>query len=293
MKIIDFVRQIAPSFRRDDVAEKLRLLRECLEEQTLPPYRALLEEPIAGKSKAVQDYEKEFARYVHTQHRGNWIEVTNKVLTNISANMSVFESLVEKNYAKDIIASGVTFKKAEILRVIAFADFVVTYSRQHLLYMLAAEANVEAKTLQNGKERPLPELTWLNVNKVGYFKAMGVMAMSGKELVDAISDIPEVIINEDSATSVEQTIGKVKVDPFAANLIPVTWNPFYYIGVRMANRELARINRAKQEKRALEFRLEQLRQQKRGEHDAKLEKTIEFYEDEVNLLMAKIAKYEE
>lgn len=292
MNIIDFVRQMVPSFKRDDVAEKLRMLREALEEQTLPPFQLAADSALKGKSKAMQDYEREFSRAVDTPFRGTWLLVTQQVLLNISSLLPTLENAVEKNYAKDIVGSGLTFKKAEILRLIALADFTVTYARQHLLYMLAAEANVEAKTLQQGKERPTPELAWLTDNKAGYFKALSVLSMKGQDIFNHLEAIPEVIINDESVTTTEQTIGKVRLDPLAAGLIPITWNPFYFIGVRAANRENARINRAKQEKRALEFRLEQLRQQARGENDAKLEKTIEFYENEVNVLAAKIAKYE-
>jgi hypothetical protein len=293
MKIFDFIRQMAPVFRREDVSEKLRMLRIYLEDQTIPAYENYLTSGIKVKSKAIVEFEKQFVKNVHTQFRGNWAEVTLAVLKNISANLSAFETLADKNYAKDILSDAITFKKAEILRIFAIADFVVTYSRQNMLFLLATEANVEARTLPAGKERPLPELTWLEENQQGYFKSFPVMALKGSELLAALNSIPDIVVNEDSLATSEATIGAVKLDPLASGLIPIVWNPFYALGVRMANRENLRMDRAKAEKRAMEFRLEQLRMQERGENDARLEKTIAFYEQEVNLLASKIAKYEE
>lgn len=293
MKIIEFIRQLAPVFRREDLIEKMRMLRIDLEDQTIPAFQGLVEAGIKNKSKVVVEFEKAFAKTVRTHYKGDWAEVTLQILQNISANLSIYESMIDKNYAKDIIASGITFKKAELLRLFAIADFVVTYSRQNLLYLLAAEANVEARTLQMGKERPMPELNWLAANQLGYLKSMQIMAMRSADQVNAMNEIPDIIVNEDSLTTADATIGSLKLDPFAASMIPISWNPFYHMGVRLANRENMRIDRAKNEKRALEFRLEQLRMQGRGEQDARLEKTIEFYENEVNLLAAKIAKYEE
>lgn len=293
MKILEFLRQMVPSFKREDVTEKLRQLREALEDQTIPPHEQLVAEPVKARSKPMQDYDKAFAKAVDTPFRGNWAEVTLAVLRNILANVGFFEALVDKNYSRDIIAAGITFKKGEILRLIAIADFTATYARQQMLYLLAAEGNVDAKTLQVGKERPLPELKWLEANRAGFFRCLNLMALKSADLSKALDDIPDMIVNEDTAVNAEQTVGAVKLDPFATGLIPITWNPFYYIGVRMANREKARMDRAKNEKRAMEFRIEQLRLQARGESDAKLEKTIEFYEDEVNILAAKIAKFED
>ncbi len=292
MKILQFVREMVPSFRRDDVAEKLRMLREQLEDQTIPVFEQLVGDGFAGKSKAAQDFERAFKKTVNTRFRGEWTEVTLEVLKNISANAPFFESLVEKNYSRDIVASGVTFRKAEILRLIALADFVTTYARQNLLYLLAAEGNLESHSLPNGKERPLPELKWLESNQNAFLRALNIMALKREELAEALDKVPEILINDESVITAEQTYGAVALDPFANNLLALNWNPFYWIGVRMANREKLRMDRAKNEKRALEFRIEQLRLRKQGQADAKLEKTIEFYEDEVNLLAAKIAKYE-
>jgi hypothetical protein len=293
MNILEFVQQMVPSFKRDDLAEKLRMLRIFLEDQTIPAYQGFIETGIKAKSKNLVEFEKEFNKTVHLQVRGQWAEVVLATLQNISSNLSLFETLVDKNYAKDIIASGITFKKAEILRIFAIADFFVTYSRQNLLYLLASEANVEARTLQAGKERPLPELSWLDANKAGYFRSFAVVAMKAADLQRMINDIPEIVITDESVSTTSSTVGSLKLDPLASSMIPITWNPFYYIGVRMANREAARIDRAKNEKRAIEFRLEQLRMQARGENNARLEKTIEFYEQEVNILAAKISKFED
>jgi hypothetical protein len=293
MKILEFIQQLAPCFKRDDLAEKLRMLRINLEDQTIPAYQNFIDSGIKIKSRNLVEFEKEFDKNIKLPFRGSWAEVTLHVLQNISANLSLFETLAEKNYARDIIATGITFKKAEILRLFAIADFVVTYSRQNLLFLVASEANVEARTLQSGKERPLPEMSFLEANKVGYFRCFPVMSLKATDIQSKLNDIPDIVVNEESSNTTASTIGSVKLDPMGNSMIPITWNPFYYIGVRMVNREAARMERAKNEKRAIEFRLEQLRMQARGENDAKLEKTIEFYEQEVNLLAARIAKFED
>lgn len=293
MNILSFVQQMAPCFKRDDLAEKLRMLRIDLEDHTIPAFQNFIDSGIKIKSRNLTEFEKEFDKNVKLQFRGTWAEVTIHILQNISGNLAMFETMVEKNYARDIIATGITFKKAEILRLFAIADFIVTYSRQNLLYLVASEANVEARTLQVGKERPLPELSWLGANRLGYFRALPTMALKAADLQAKINEIPDIVINDESVMTTATTVGSLKLDPLASSMIPITWNPFYYIGVRMVNREATRIERAKNEKRAIEFRLEQLRMQARGENNAKLEKTIEFYEQEVNLLAAKIAKFED
>lgn len=294
--ILQFLRSLTPSFKRDDLVEAIRQLREGVVDQTLPPFQTTLADfPSAQfKSKVAQDYAKNFDRFVDTSYRGNWLVVTNAVLTALPDHIDRLLAAANKAYGSTISVAGINYQKATILQLLAITDFAVRYSRQMLLYVLAAEANVKAKTLATGKERPQPEINWLEQNQRAYFTVLGVLSVKGQDLIQDLFNIPEVTITDENVDTVEETVGIAKVDPFGFNLLPATnWNPFFFFGMMWANMQIARWERAKNEKRALEFRLEQLRGQKVDREDAKLESTIAVYENEVNKLAAKIAKLEE
>lgn len=292
MKILQLIQGLLPSFKRDEVADEVRALRESLEDYTIPAFEGVEKSALKKKSKVIQDYEREFSRHVKTGFRGDSFQVTRQVLEAMRGLISYLENAVEKTFSRDIIVAGLTYRKAEVLRLLTLADFTVTYARQNLLYLMAAEGNVDAKTLPAGKERPAPELKWLVDNRRAFFDCLALMAIKPSEIDRLISNIPDITVNNESEVIVAQTRSKIELDPLGANLIGIQWNPFYALGVRRANRRHARTQRAKNEKRAIEYRLEQLYRQQEQQPDAKLEKTISFYEAEVDSLASMIAKNE-
>lgn len=295
MNVLQFLRSVLPSFKRNELSEKIRQIRDELVSHTLPPFDSAVND-FKGKgfkSKPVVAFEQEMLKAVNVPHRGSWLEITHQVLKNLQGNFDYLDGLVEKNYSHDIVVSGITFKRAQFLQYIAVASFTVDYARRFLLYALACEANQVAKSLPEGRERPLPEIKWLTDNRMAFFRSLSVMAITEKDLSHMFEQIPDIVVSEDSAQTVAQTIGRHKVDPMNFNIIPIGANPFHFIGVRWANWQATKYQRAKEEKRALEFRLEQLRGQRADVNDPRLEKSIEYYEGEVDRLAARIAKMEE
>lgn len=295
MQVLQFIRSLAQSFQRNDITENLRLLREDLVNQTLPLYETALAD-LGGKqlrSKVGQDFIKKFNQSVDTPFRGDWLAVTVATMKVLQNNLDTLENLVEKNFARDVVIAGMTYQKAQILQYISYAEFFSQYARQVLLYITAAEANVQAKTLQPGKERPVPEIEWLQNNQDSFFRIFRIVVIKSTDLTKLLESIPEITITEESGPLVAQTQGPSKIDPLQFGLISLNWNPFYKVGVKWANYKIDKNNRAKAEKRAIEFRLEQLRKQASGQPDPQLELVISNYEEQVNKLAAKIAKFEE
>lgn len=295
MNVLQFLRSMLPSFKRNDVSERLRVIRDELVNQTLPPYETASNDlrSQSSKSKVFVDFDKAFVKGVGSPFRGNFLDQTVQILKNLQSNFDYIENLVDKNYSQDIVVAGITYKRAQILQYIAIAGFAVDYSRRVLLYVLAAEANIKSRTLPDGKERPLPEIKWLETNRGAYFRAMTVLAVKEKDLATMFDNIPDITVSDDVEMTADATLMRHKVDPMNFNVIPIGVNPFHFIGVRWANWQVAKYQRAKEEKRSLEFRLEQLRGQRSGEEDPRLEASISYYEDEVNRLASKIAKMEE
>lgn len=295
MNVLQFLRSMLPSFKRNDVTERLRVIRDDLVNQTLPPYETAASDlrNASMKSKVFIDFDKAFSSGVDSTFKGSFIDQTHLILKNLQVNFDFIESLVDKNYSQDIVVAGITYKRAQILQYIAIAGFAVDYARRVLLYVLAAEANVKAKSLVDGKERPVPEIKWLETNRGAYFRAMTVIAVKERDLAAMFDNIPDITVSDNVEETADATLMRQKIDPMNFNVIPIGVNPFHFLGVRWANWQVAKYQRAKEEKRALEFRLEQLRGQRSGEEDPRLERSIAYYEDEVNRLAAKIAKMEE
>jgi hypothetical protein len=294
MRIFDFLRNLVTSFSKDEVKEKLRLIAQAVHE-TMSTYLTaseILGKP-AFKSKAGKEFDTAFKRSVKAPYRGTTIEVIYQVLLNLDSIADLLVSLVEKNYNKDITVDGITYKRAEIIRVLGFMDFTVTYARQLLHYILVTEANVQAKTLPDGKECPKPEIEWLKENQETFFRLINTFATKDREFIKKIEDIPEIGVGADDEHTIVPTVGIQRLDPLKNNFVPGVTPMFMSIGIWWTQMQVARYERMKEDIRCIEFRIEQLRLQAQGKNDPQLEKTIARYEEFKNDLAQDIAKAEQ
>lgn len=292
MKLLNLITSLLPSFKRDEVVNEVKALREDLEENTIPVFEALVKEPAMKKSKVVQEFDKDLQRGLNGIVRGNFAEITNVGLGAVRGLISYLENAVEKTFSRDIIVAGLTYRKAEILRLIMYVDFFVTYTRQNALYLLAVECNADTKSFPPGKERPLPEIKWLLENRAAYIQCFKMLMIKPSEIDRMLQSLPEIVINQENDQINAAIRPGTMLDPLGGNFINIHWNPFYAMGVRRANKRHARTQRAKNEKRAIMYRIEQLHRLNRGEQSPDLEKTISIYEQEVDRLAAQIAKDE-
>lgn len=291
-RILDFLRTLTPSFTKDEVKEKLRLVAQALQ-KTITVYLSAADAFKDGyKSQAGKAFDADFKRSVKTNLRGNPIEVIQQILQNISSLGDLLSGLVEKNYNKDVTVEGLTYKRAEILRTLGFMDFTTTYARQLLHYLLASQANVQAKTLPAGQERPRPEIDFLTQNQLAFFTLLITFALPANEILKKIDGIPDIGVGENDETTIHPTVGIMRLDPMKNNFIPHVTPMFMNIGIWWAQRQVARYERLVEDVRVIEYRLEQLRLQAAGKEDAQLERAISKYEEYLNDLAEKIAKAE-
>jgi hypothetical protein len=291
-RILDFLRTLTPTFTKDEVKEKLRLVAQALS-KTIAVYLSAANAFKDGhKSQAGQAFEANFKRSVKTNLRGNPIEVIQQILQNISNLGDLLSALVEKNYNKDVTIEGLTYKRAEILRTLGFMDFTTTYARQLLHYLLASQANVQAKTLPAGQERPKPEIEFLTQNQAAFFTLLITFALPANEILKKIDAIPDIGVGDNDEITIHPTVGLMRLDPLKNNFVPVVTPMFMNIGIWWAQRQVARYERLVEDVRVIEYRVEQLRLQAAGKEDAQLERTIAKYEEYLNDLAEKIAKAE-
>jgi hypothetical protein len=291
-RVLDFLRSITPTFTKDEVKEKLRLIAQALQ-KTVQVYLSAADAFNSGyKSKAGQDFESSFKRQVRTNYRGNPIQVIQQVLQNISSLGDLLSGLVEKNYNKDVTVEGLTYKRAEILRTLGFMDFTTTYARQLLHYLLASQANVQAKTAPAGQEIPKPEIEWLSQNQQAFFTLLITFALPANEILKKIDAIPDIGVGDNDEVTIHPTVGIGRLDPLKNNFIPHITPMFMNIGIWWAQRQTARYERMVEDVRVIEYRIEQLRLQAAGKEDAQLERSIAKYEEYLADLAEKIAKAE-
>lgn len=292
-RIIDFLRQLTPSFTKDELKEKLRLVGQAIQQTlaSLVTAAEVLGKP-SFKSRVGKAFDADFKRSVKTRFRGTAAEVMTQIIQSLDSLASLLTGVVDKTYNAEVTVDGITYKRAEVLRILGYMDFTVTYARQLLHYLLVCEANVQAKTLTEGRERPKPEIEWLEKNQGAFFQLLNTFSQEPRDVIKAIEGIPDISVGDNDEITLHPTVGIGRLDPLKSNFVPGVTPMFMSIGIWWAQRQVARYERLKEDLRAIEYRVEQLRLQAQGKEDAQLEKTIVKYEQYIDDLAEDIAKME-
>lgn len=287
-----------PLFSKNDLIESLELVQQDLGD-LLP----LLEDASTTlthelKSQPGSVWEKTYKQSRRTRTGVYWLQDAVPYHQNLQAILARLHDLCDKEFGKDIAVDGISYPKATLVQLVALSGSLVEHTRRLLSYLTAAEANLEAKAVSLGRERPPAEIQWLLVNRVGYLRLLRAFDIKAEDMSKAIAKIPEITFQPDTEIAQEATVGVSTIDPLQLNLVEigqidmVRWNLFFIIGTWSTSRKLAKLDRRRSDKKAIELRLEQLRQQKNNTPDAKLEKAIAVYEAELAKAAKKIAKLE-
>lgn len=255
----------------------------------------------APKSAAGKAWEKAYNHSrppVYRSARKPWVQDARTFIQNNQTLLDRLLDNVEKEFGKDVVIEGIDYTRATVLQLIGLIGFSTSYTRRKLAHLLAAEANVEARTLPVGRERMEGELRWLEANELMYFRAMEVLSIPAAELTKALEKIPAMRFDPEQEAAQLAASGPSVVDPLQLNLVDIgavnlyTWNPFYIWGLARTTYKLHKIDRMKSDIKGIQLRLEQLRLQAKGGADAALETRIAFYEEEAQRIGQKMAKLE-
>jgi hypothetical protein len=293
MQLTKYVTTLLPSFSKTRMMEDLNVLREELKLTVIPPYKSV--NMAFGKHKwtdeAVKAFEKDFDKQVDSDFRGSFIAVSEQILERMLKNTDMVEKLIADYYADDVMRDAMTFLKVNIIQYLETMSFVANYSRRCLHWVVSSECTA----VGDDKTPALvpAELEWLSANRSNYFTAMTIMAGKPTDVEKSFKEIPDVMINKNNVEHVTSAVGVLRVDPFGFGLIPTWLNPAYHIGMKIAEWQVRRYNSAKEEAKALEFRLLQLKQLQQGKKDAKLDDLIEVTEGRVQKLKHELKEMEE
>lgn len=291
-----YISSLLPSFSKARVEEDIKVLLRDIRDNTLPPYKTAAEhfQRLKFKSRDVNDFDRVFTRSVKLdrEYKGNYISTVSKVLENATETLTTIENTLDKYFSKDIASSGLTYKRANMLRYIEVATFVNKYARKLLLWTYNKENTAYGLELANPFTKAEEE--WLLKNRDGFLAAVRVLSIKSRQLEGIISSIPDMIIVPEEEQVVVQTQGLNAVDPLKMGLIPIQLNPIYHIRILVAEWQVARYESGVEERRGLEYHLLLLKEQTEGgTPDAKLEREIEYTQERIKKLNYRLAKMEE
>lgn len=297
MDIVNFIRDMLPSFTKKDVREKLRIIARKISDVIQPSLELIAQEinEASVKSAYAKGFLKDFLAMLPPRLRNGqnpYFTILNVALNNASKLVEHLDNYVGKNLPETVNIEGLTYQKGSVLRLIELLDFFTDYASRQLAYLIASETNIEAFDRPDGKPYTQAELNYINNNLGAYLKMLDLLYNDPKKLMTQIESIPEIIMGDTPVGEVPALAGAA-ADPLYLGSIPGISNAFHWVGLRKVDYDIERYEKALKEKRDIANRLESLRMKRSGNPDAQAEAIIDGYERELTLVRAKIARYEE
>lgn len=201
---------------------------------------------------------------------------------------------INARLGSDNYVSAMKYDTFYVVRLVELCDFAVNYSALLLHYVLKINTDEEILS-RNGSVSEVSKVTWKRLNHY-LFQYLNVCEclLNIRNMKVKFNEIPPTLISSDDITSFGITTHNANgIDPFKLGFIGVAWNPAYYIGKWMAERE--NNNHLERQERAnvIRIRLNYLKGVQADRPDPKVERRINLLETDLSKLEYAILKYEE
>lgn len=298
MFLARYLQSMLPSFSKSRIQSDLNNLKTELSSTTLPPMRTMVDTLTQKKFHAdwCNDVDAQFREKSPIKYRGLFLNGLFEILQRMEKNIPLIEGLIDEYYSDNILRDAMTVMQVNILQYLETMTFVTQYSRR-LANMVVT---IELETLQKVEEYSFTpaEMQWLTRNREDFFTGLNIVSSEKTQLDGIFRKIPEAVVNENNVNTVTASLGSTRADPFGFSLISARLNPIYHIGMLVAEWQTDRINAAKAEKQALEFKL--LAYKTLAAEDASkgkaidigLQKKINYVQQQVDDLKFKLDKME-
>ena len=297
MKIIDFIKSLLPRMNKSSILEDMRITNTELDTIVIPSYSAGTAHFKSNKIKSpvIKDLANVFYRNATLigGKKSSLVEDIYRQLPNLKENSEYIQSQIELLLEKDILSQGLTAKKAILIRAAESISFISKYSLDLLNYIYVNEA-IELNTEVEEAFKLSPVAIKHIKDKIADFALLLTeYSAPNDKLANAITSIPEVIVNSKTASAVSGVYKDTDLDPFSGYANNFTYNPIYHLRMCIAESQAARYKANKEKKKVLELRLLHLKMLNEDKQDPKIEQEIEYNQSRVDKIERQMKEIEE
>lgn len=291
----NFIESIVSIFSRDTVVDQARIVLGIMREHLIPSMKRTAElEPKQVASSFFESFAKKFKTY--TGENGHPLKIISAALPNIYKNLEFVADVMENSTEEEIAARGMNFKKANLVKFVAIADFFARYTEKLEMFIINESILEPMRKVGNdlsssGEEWAPYEIAYINDNLVNFFAAFQSLSVGHEKLKKQFDDLPDIVVVEADERALGMMSARTNVDPLRMGFVNIP-NPFLAIGKRRAELQHARYEESKETMRYLMLRRLQLEKSSQGKQDAKLERDLAQLRNRIDALAQKIADYE-
>lgn len=293
MRLLDYVRQLAPITERRELLNQITNLRQEYD-LTLAPILSDIEDTLAKqpiKSDIGARLETDLHRNVN--FNGNPYDLLLRALRNLPSNFETLEKEIRRLFTVQFTNSNLTFNRANILRYVDGLSFFIRYARKLFLIAIAQESMKLGNATPNGMTKAEQEWVYSNLNQ--FTQLYPAMSVTGNDLKNRFNAASSAEVNEETYDVAVNALTIAQRDPLMMDGFSPRQNPFVLFGKMLAEVQYERFKEAEQECFALQLRLQEMRelQSEQGvnpvlqNHIKQYERRISDYEYRLNRLREK------
>lgn len=284
MSLINFFNSLNPFTKKRDILEKIRLIEESLD-TTISMYAMSAElggtELWANPPNLSGTVAGAIKSSGYGKYRVDAKNLDQFLLDHLrlaSEKLVFIRDMFDRGSEGDVSKDGITYHRITAMAMVSRIAYVSTFAHRLLTVHSMGRSPAEVK--------------WVADNIKPFATAFASVDVTTERFKEVLATLPDKSFSPDGHATDLSIDGSTKVDPLQFNLIGLSWNPFFYIGVKWAQRNINQMNADKADLKALRFRISLLKDRRNGVEDAALEKELAVYEADAVALAEDIAKTE-
>lgn len=261
MSIFNFTKKLLPRIDRSQVSEDLRVTEKEAVNVVVPSWEAAatyfkLNKPA---SQAFKDFNLRFYRSFDLR-RGSkglhFLQDIQKRLPAVVETITYLRGILDTELEKDILSSGLTLRKAFVLRSASNLSMVTRYLSSLLNYLYTAEAQHHDVQLEPGLEISKGDMAYIEKNFDRFVRLFSEYSQPTKDFKALVMNAPEMFVSPQNQEAIQGLYKGSDIDPFERyGVSGFIGNPIYRIRLVIAEWQNRRYESAKAKKQQLELRL--------------------------------------
>jgi hypothetical protein len=298
MAISDYLKTLSPTLKRDEVLEDVRVTLKELDTIVIPAYNTA--DTFFKTNRLTSPSVKELSDNFYEEfkpkggRKSTFIGDIAEALAQLRDNIQYVYEDSEKILETDVIAAGLTIKKAFYVRLSEYANFMTNYSIDLLnfCYYFEMQEMVGTSEANHMEVNPMTMKTVMN-NMDNYARLMSAYAIKHSDFVKITEKLVDVLATTNDGV-LSGIYDKEQYDPtfvaLTSGFIPY---PVYHFRMMVAEYQLKRYRSNENKKRALELRLLHIKMLKEKKNDPRLEKEISYIQGRIDAFERDMAEVKE
>lgn len=290
--IASYVKGLFPSISASDIHDQLDSIRRA-DRDSVRPALELAAKKLKGRkfqSEMVKKFSRELGAAVRL--KGEWPEQLLQLEEKALAKVEILFGMLDSNFEAKVQKSSVTFRQAQILRIIELLSFWQSYVIA-VVPMLITDEIAQTDGTQRLQEVYTPgEFKRMEAQAGDFISTSKLLVESDDAFRQGLEELPTAVVTRESEELLRAAQGRSKMDPLSLGFLTPGTSPIFAVLRWYGERQVLRLQKAELEAKDLERRIIQLERINDGTSE-QLQREIDYDRERLQKLTAKIAKMEE